>query len=209
MGDPVHFHGDRSLRASDFRGMQLFLPSERGQDFGVLAFGGHRLRLPRGGLADLLWIACRRSGRMIWPPGGKRACPPYDRLNKPTIELQITLTISARPEIGFAAAGAGGGTREGDARTGAAEAGAAGAAAGPSCASFSFRHLANWFINCAAVAWMMPTPRPYWATAPDSVRLVCTSTLEPLPAGSRRNVATELAPPRPLASVPCAAMRAE
>ncbi len=59
-----------------------------------------------------------------------------------------------------------------------------------------------------AVAWIMPTPRPYCATAPDSVRSVCTSTLEPVPDGSRRNVDLACAAPRPLASVPCARTRA-
>ena len=70
------------------------------------------------------------------------------------------------------------------------------------------RFLANCPMICAAVDWIMPTPRPYCATAPDSVRSVCTSTLEPVPAGSSRNVAAALAPPRPLASVPCALTRA-
>jgi hypothetical protein len=61
---------------------------------------------------------------------------------------------------------------------------------------------------CVAVAWMMPTPRPYCATEPDNVRLVCTITFEPLPAGSRWKTEAALAPPRPFASVPCAATRA-
>jgi len=38
----------------------------------------------------------------------------YDRLNNPTIALQITFAINAKPEIGFAAgAAAGVGTMEG------------------------------------------------------------------------------------------------
>src|SRR5262245_43666418 len=61
---------------------------------------------------------------------------------------------------------------------------------------------------CAAVAWIMPTPRPYCATDPDSARSVCTSTFEPLATGSSRKLAVALAPPRPLASVPCAFTRA-
>ena len=85
----------------------------------------------------------------------------YDRLNMPTIELQTTFAINAKPEIGFAAAGA---ARGGDAagRAGAADgrsaavdgapggtmegegcSGGGTGAAGCSCASFSFRHLAN------------------------------------------------------------------
>ena len=86
--------------------------------------------------------------------------------------------------------------------------GTSGGAATRCCPNLSFRHLANWFMSCAAVAWMMPTPRPYCATEPDSVRLVCTSTLLPSPAGSSRNSAVALAPPRPLASLPCAEIRA-
>src|SRR5262245_14432893 len=97
---------------------------------------------------------------------------------------------------------------EGDGCIGGGEADAAAGAAGRSCASFSFRHAANCFMSCAAVAWIMPTPRPYCATAPDSVRLVCTSTLDPSPAGSSRKREAALAPPRPFASVPCAATRA-
>src|SRR5919204_479782 len=38
-------------------------------------------------------------------------------------------------------------------------------------------------MSWAAVAWMIPTPRPYCATAPDSAKSVCTSTLEPPAAG--------------------------
>ena len=75
-------------------------------------------------------------------------------------------------------------------------------------ASCFFRLLANWFISAEAVAWIMPTPRPYCATAPDSVRSVCTSTLEPVAEGSSRNVAAACAEPRPLASVPWARTRA-
>src|SRR6476619_8581534 len=82
------------------------------------------------------------------------------------------------------------------------------AAALAGSASCFFRLLANWFISAVAVAWIMPTPRPYCATAPDSVRLVCTSTLEPVAEGSSRNVAAAWAEPRPLASVPWARMRA-
>ena len=49
---------------------------------------------------------------------------------------------------------------------------------------FQLRSQGSWRTGpmiCAAVAWIMPTPRPYCATAPDSVRSVCTSTLEPAP----------------------------
>src|SRR6516162_7903487 len=55
---------------------------------------------------------------------------------------------------------------------------------------------------------MMPTPRPYCATAPERLRFVCTSTFEPAPTLSRRNTETALAPPRPFASVPWAETRA-
>src|SRR3954469_6952018 len=75
-------------------------------------------------------------------------------------------------------------------------------------ASCFFRLLANWFISAVAVAWIMPTPRPYCATAPDSVRSVCTRTLDPAAEGSSRNVAAAWAEPRPLASVPWAFTRA-
>ena len=82
-------------------------------------------------------------------------------MNRQTIELQTTFAINAKPEIGFAAAGA---ARGGDTagRAGAADGGSAAVdgapggtmegegcsgggtgAAGCSCASFSFRHLAN------------------------------------------------------------------
>src|ERR1700722_2712935 len=61
---------------------------------------------------------------------------------------------------------------------------------------------------CAAVAWIMPTPRPYCATAPDSIRSVWIRTREPDSAGSMRNVAGALAEPRPLSSLPCALTRA-
>src|SRR6185295_19052388 len=67
-------------------------------------------------------------------------------------------------------------------------------------ASCFFRLLANWFISAAAVAWIMPTPRPYCATAPDSVTSLCTSTLEPAADGSILKVASACAEPRPLAS---------
>ena len=52
--------------------------------------------------------------------------PTYDRLNRPAIELQITLIISAKPEIGLAAAAGGdGGTIDGDDCSGAGEPAAA------------------------------------------------------------------------------------
>ena len=54
------------------------------------------------------------------------------------------------------------------------------------------------------MAWIMPTPRPYCATAPDSIKSVWIKTLEPWPAGSMRKLAVALAAPRPLASLPCA-----
>lgn len=67
-----------------------------------------------------------------------------DRLNKPTIALQITLAISAKPEIGFGVgAGADGGTLAGDGCTVGPGAGDVRAAPGCSCANFSFKHLAN------------------------------------------------------------------
>src|SRR5688500_2990499 len=120
--------------------------------------------------------------------------------------------MRAKPEIGFATgteADTGPEAIEGEGCTGpGAMDAAAPATAGFSGANLSFKHLANWFMICVAVAWMMPTPRPYCATAPDSVRLVCTSTLDPEPAGSRRNTEVALAPPRPLASLPCADTRA-
>src|SRR4029077_16175188 len=56
-------------------------------------------------------------------------------------------------------------------------------------ASCFFRLLANWFISAVAVAWIMPTPRPYCATAPHSVRSGCTKPLEPVSDGSSRKVA--------------------
>src|SRR6266849_782257 len=136
-----------------------------------------------------------------------------NRLRKP----HSTFAIRAKPEIGFAAGGAGccAGTVDwwGGAGDAAAEdvGGASACAAAvdpPSFANCAFRLLANCVMICAAVIWIMPTPRPYWATAPESVRLVCTSTLVPPLAGSRWNAATALAAPRPLASLPWAATRA-
>src|SRR5689334_3923379 len=133
------------------------------------------------------------------------------------IASQITRAISEKPEIGAAAGGGacdGAGCGDegcGDAAVDAALAGAVAAAAGAAAgvaANCFFRLSANCFISAPAVAWIMPTPRPYCATAPDSVRSVCTSTFEPAPAGSSRNEAAALAPPRPLASVPCALTRA-
>src|SRR5246127_4715329 len=114
---------------------------------------------------------------------------------------QTTRAIKEKPEIGAAAGGgdcgvAGCGAAGADAAV--ALAGAAAAAAGAGAgetASCFLRLSANCFISCAAVAWIMPTPRPYCATAPDSVRLVCTSTLEPPPAGSSRKTDAALAPP--------------
>src|SRR5215510_11283099 len=119
------------------------------------------------------------------------------------IQPQTAFAISARPEMGFVT-GVGAWVRavEGEGCVGGATDAAAGATE-PSCASLSFRQLANCFISCAAVAWMMPTPRPYCATAPDNAKSVCTSTLEPLAAGSSRKTEAALAPPRPFASVPC------
>jgi hypothetical protein len=60
---------------------------------------------------------------------------PYDRLNSPVSQFQITLPISAKPEIGLAGGCAEGGMIEGDGCTDAAdadaiEAGATGAATG-------------------------------------------------------------------------------
>ena len=43
---------------------------------------------------------------------------------------------------------------------------------------------------------------------PDSISSVWMRTVEPAPAGSMRNAAVALAPPRPLASLPCALTRA-
>ena len=145
----------------------------------------------------------------------------------PLMAFQSACAISVKPEIGLAAGGSGGGAAAeagaagaaGEGATGAAGdgAGAGFAAAGAGCAaaeavpraaSCAFSAAANWFISADAVAWIMPTPRPYCATAPDSVRSVCTSTLEPAGEGSSRNVAAACAEPRPLASVPCARTRA-
>src|SRR5262249_7256452 len=127
--------------------------------------------------------------------------------NKPANQFQSTFAISATPEIGFAA-WAGLDVDGGEGRVDGGAIGAAAGAAACSCASLSFRHAANCFMSCAAVAWMMPTPRPYCATAPDNAKSVCTSTLEPLAAGSSRKTEAALAPPRPFASVPCAVTRA-
>src|SRR5260370_16091568 len=140
-----------------------------------------------------------------------RIFAPYRPLNNRTIASQITRAISEKPEIGLAAGGgaAGGGGVEAAA---AADDGALGAAAlgvaVRDAASCALRLSANCFISCDAVAWIMPTPRPYCATAPESDRSVCTSTFEPPGTGSRRNEAAAFAPPRPLASVPCAFTRA-
>src|SRR4051794_7217522 len=125
---------------------------------------------------------------------------PDRRPNRRMTASQITRPMRAKPEIGLAAAGGADGAAGADVAL--ADAG------GRDIAGWTFRFSANCFINCAAVAWIMPTPRPYWATAPDRVRSVCTSTLEPLGVGSRRNDAAAFAPPRPLASVPCALTRA-
>ncbi len=86
----------------------------------------------------------------------------------------------------------------------------AGAAAGAvpdavlSFAISSSSAVANWPINWAATDWIMPTPRPYWATEPDRVRSVSISTREPASFGSRRKPTTALAPPRPFGSRPWA-----
>src|SRR5205085_7854035 len=97
-----------------------------------------------------------------------------------------TRAISEKPEIGLAAGGDGatGAAANADdvvAASGGAvlAAGLAGVGAAALCARLAFRLLANCDMICAAVAWIMPTPRPYWATAPESDRSVCTSTLEP------------------------------
>src|SRR4249920_3163686 len=116
-------------------------------------------------------------------PSTARHRPRYGALrplNSPAIASHSTLAIRANPEIGLAA---GGGTAAGVA----AAPDAAGALLTTPAASCAFRLLANWFMICVAVAWIMPTPRPYWATAPDSDRSVCTSTLDPLGAPSSRN----------------------
>src|SRR5262245_45307718 len=135
------------------------------------------------------------------------------------MESQMTRAISEKPEIGFAGAGGGrvgtgcgavvaaAGVTGADAVDTGVGWGAAGAAAWSRASSF-FKQSANCFMSADAVAWIIPTPRPYCATAPESVRLVCTSTFEPLAAGSSLKDAVALAPPRPLASVPCAFTRA-
>src|SRR4051812_4668565 len=129
-----------------------------------------------------------------------------------------TRAISEKPEIGLAAggggmaAGAADGTDDADGdddiALGDAVAADAGAVDALLCARLAFRLLANWFMIWVAVAWIMPTPRPYWATEPDSARSVWTSTLDPAPAGSNRNEDVACAPPRPLESLPCAFTRA-
>src|ERR1700680_4503202 len=131
-------------------------------------------------------VAVRRGWSDAW---ARRYAPLPTLRNHDTMAFQITLAISEKPEIGRAVAGDG------------CAAGACAGTAGRS-AICAFRLPANWFMICAAVAWMMPTPRPYWATAPESARSVWTSTLEPPPAGSSRNEALALAAPRPLASLP-------
>ena len=128
----------------------------------------------------------------------------------------MTRASNVKPEIGLAAGG-GGISGGGDGRAalagiGAERSGAAvrsgtiggdgtsGVAAAGCRSSCARRLLANWPMICAAVAWIMPTPRPYCATAPDSIRSVWMKTREPISAGSMRNVAVALAEPRPLSS---------
>src|SRR5215216_8186060 len=149
-----------------------------------------------------------RAGEGLYRAGGQEGgvadCDQSDRrLNSRMIRSHKTRAISENPEIGFAGSGGTAGIGPGgiDATTEVA----AGAWPFP---SWAFRLLANWVMICAAVACTTPTPRPYCATAPESARSVCTSTLEPVPAGSSRKVAAALAPPRPLASVPSAFTRA-
>src|ERR1700752_1329335 len=100
------------------------------------------------------------------------------------IQPQSALASSASPEIGFAvAAGSAFAAVGGNGCVGDGCIALGAGAEDRSCVSCSFNRVANWFMSCAAVAWIMPTPRPYCATAPDSARLVCTTTLEPTPAG--------------------------
>jgi len=114
----------------------------------------------------------------------------------------MTRASNVKPEIGLAA-GSGGISGGGDGRAvltglgaerngasvrsgtigGDGTSGVIGAGCRSSCAR---RLLANWPMICAAVAWIMPTPRPYCATAPDSIRSVWITTFEPVPAGSMR-----------------------
>src|SRR5690606_19627892 len=113
-----------------------------------------------------------------------------------------------KPEIGLAAGGG---------EAAAADAGAAaevddvpepaaGAAAAVVCdpAIFCSSALANCEISWVATLWIMPTPRPYWAMDPERSTSVSILTLVPVGAGSRAKCTSALAPPRPLASVPCA-----
>src|SRR5438874_6267930 len=138
---------------------------------------------------------------------------PDPKPNNRRILSHKTFAISVNPEIGLVAGegtvgravtedGMGGGERM------AADAASRAAPGALLCARCVFRLVANCAMSCAAVAWIMPTPRPYWATAPDSDRSVWTSTFDPPDAGSSRNDATALAPPRPFKSVPCAFTRA-
>ena len=90
-------------------------------------------------------------------------------LNRATSFDQMTPAMSDRPEIGLAAAGC---ISEDAGRR--APSGIGGVSA--SCAR---KFVANWPMICAAVASIMPTPRPYCATAPDSIRSVWISTFEP------------------------------
>ena len=72
----------------------------------------------------------------------------------------------------------------------------------------ALRRSANWATNCEASAEIMPAPRPYWATEPESCRSVWISTLVSLPLGSRWNSTVASAPPRPFESLPEALTRA-
>src|SRR5262249_12085351 len=96
-------------------------------------------------------IVVVRAGHDVLPPNNLR------------MAFQITLAISEKPEIGLAAWGSGAGAGAAE-EGGAASAGASGGeatAALPRRAISAFRLVANWFISAAAVAWIMPTPRPY------------------------------------------------
>ena len=102
-----------------------------------------------------------------------------------TTTFPPSLPLMRKPDIGLAARSEVAEIGVGRGRRGRRAA----AAIGGTAARSGFSLLANWFMSAEAVAWIMPTPRPYCATAPDSVRSVCTSTLEPAADGSSRNVA--------------------
>src|SRR5258708_25074115 len=95
---------------------------------------------------------------------GAHRLPP----NKRRSAFANTEKMRAKPEIGFGC-------------------GFGGVSPAPACedASCAFKLLANWPMSCCATSWIIPDARPYWATAPESVRSVFTSTRVPTEDGSR------------------------